>query len=112
MDNYKKIKNILDEKLKNKYFNNTICLATKERQETAKDLSSEVDCMIVVGGRHSSNTTKLVDICKENASTFAIETKDELKNIDLSNFNVVGITAGASTPDWIIQEVIEYINNL
>ena len=63
--------------------------------------------MIIIGGRHSSNTCKLRDVCSENAKAFLIETASELSEIDFSGFNVVGITAGASTPSVIIKEVLK-----
>ncbi len=85
----------------------TICNATSDRQKEAETLSKECDAMIVVGGRHSSNTCKLRDVCSENAPTFLIETADELSDIDLSSYNVVGVTAGASTPSVIIKEVLK-----
>ena len=91
---------------------NTICSATKERQLSAKNLAKEVDCMIVIGGKHSSNTQKLVNICKDLTNTFAIETKDELNKEELKNYKSIGITAGASTPDWIISEVIEFLESI
>ena len=72
---YNEIVNILSKKLDNITFKNTICSATKTRQQAAKELSVDVDCMIVIGGKHSSNTQKLVNICKEQVPTFAIETK-------------------------------------
>lgn len=112
LDNYSKIEELLSNKLDKVVFNNTICSATKVRQQSAKELSEEVDCMVVIGGKHSSNTQKLVAICDNIVPTFAIETKDELKDKDLSSFNTIGITAGASTPSWIISEVIEYIENI
>ena len=68
--------------------------------------------MIVIGGKHSSNTQKLVNICKEVTNTFAIETKDELDKNDLKKYNLIGITAGASTPDWIISDVIEFLESI
>lgn len=85
----------------------TICNATSDRQKEAETLSKECDAMIVVGGRHSSNTCKLRDVCSENAPTFLIETADELSEIDLSSYGVVGVTAGASTPSVIIKEVLK-----
>ncbi|WP_455539322.1 4-hydroxy-3-methylbut-2-enyl diphosphate reductase [Terrisporobacter sp.] len=104
------------EKLKTKIDNltvqNTICSATKERQLSAIDLAKEVDCMVVIGGKHSSNTQKLVNICKEIVPTFSIETKDELEKEAFAAFKVAGVTAGASTPDWIIDEVIEYLKEI
>ncbi|MGL5695131.1 MAG: 4-hydroxy-3-methylbut-2-enyl diphosphate reductase [Peptostreptococcaceae bacterium] len=109
---YYDIVEILSKKLKDVIFKNTICSATKERQFSARELSREVDCMIVVGGKHSSNTQKLVNICSEIVPTFAIETKEELHIDNLKNFDMVGITAGASTPDWIIFDVISYIESI
>ena len=85
----------------------TICNATADRQEEAAELSKKADAMIVIGGRHSSNTCKLRDVCKANADTFLIETAQELKNIDLSKYRYVGVTAGASTPSVIIKEVLK-----
>ena len=99
-------------KLDNITFKNTICSATKTRQQAAKELSVDVDCMIVIGGKHSSNTQKLVNICKEQVPTFAIETKEDLDIDKLNKFNLIGVTAGASTPDWIIEDVISFIESL
>ncbi|MGL5346986.1 MAG: 4-hydroxy-3-methylbut-2-enyl diphosphate reductase [Peptostreptococcaceae bacterium] len=109
---YKELEDYLTKHLKNVKLNNTICSATKVRQESARELSKEVDCMVVIGGTHSSNTQKLVQICKEYVDTFAIETKDELDIDTLKKYNTVGITAGASTPDWIIEDVVNYIKNI
>ena len=88
---------------------NTICAATEERQKSVYELSKKVDFMVVVGGKHSSNTTKLYEIAKKNCeNTIHIEnakeiSKDILKDKDIKT---IGVTAGASTPDWIIKEVI------
>ena len=91
---------------------NTICSATKERQEAAKELSGQVDAMIVIGGVSSSNTKKLYDICSENCqNTYFIQTKEDLEHSDFSRFDYVGITAGASTPNKIIEEVQKYVRN-
>ena len=109
---YNEIVNILSKKLDNITFKNTICSATKIRQQAAKELSVDVDCMIVIGGKHSSNTQKLVNICKEQVPTFAIETKEDLDIDKLNKFNLIGVTAGASTPDWIIEDVISFIESL
>ena len=89
---------------------NTICAATEERQSSVLELSKTVDFMIIVGGKNSSNTTKLYEIAKENCkNTIHIENAKELPQslIDDSSINTIGVTAGASTPDWIIKEVIE-----
>ena len=109
---YNTLVNELSKKLDKITFKNTICSATKTRQQAAKELSVDVDCMIVIGGKHSSNTQKLVNICKDHVPTFAIETKDDLDIEQLKNFNSIGVTAGASTPDWIIDDVMIFIESL
>jgi len=86
---------------------NTICSATEKRQESAERLSRSVDCMIVIGSRESSNTKKLYQISIENCdNTFHIEKAEDLPTDVLKKFKKIGITAGASTPDWVIKEVI------
>jgi len=86
----------------------TICSATEKRQREAREISGTVDMMIVIGGSNSSNTQKLYEICSENCPlTYKIETVAELPPLDIKNINTIGITAGASTPDWVIKEVIE-----
>lgn len=109
---YNDIIEAISEKLKNVDYNDTICSATKTRQQAARELSQEVECMVVIGGKHSSNTQKLVKVCEEYVPTFAIETKEEIDKEEISKYNNVGITAGASTPDWIIEEVIKYLESL
>lgn len=84
----------------------TICSATEDRQNEAEKMAASVDTVVVIGGKHSSNTKKLVDICKSHcADTYHIETVSELPNETWNNRNI-GVTAGASTPEWIIKEVI------
>ncbi len=90
---------------------NTICLATEQRQQTCLELATKVDLMIVVGGKHSSNTIKLAELCSRLVKTIHIETRDDLNGAELIGTKVIGITAGASTPDWIIQSVILKIEN-
>ena len=89
---------------------NTICNATEERQRSAKVLAAEADVMIVIGGRHSSNTRKLYEICsRECANTYFIQTLDDL-HLELPKaVRLVGITAGASTPNKLIEEVQNYV---
>lgn len=111
-DLYSSIVAKLSDKLEEIVFNDTICSATKTRQESAKELAREVDCMVVIGGKHSSNTQKLVKVCEDLVPTFAIETKDELDVDMLKEYKTLGITAGASTPNWIIEEVITFIESL
>ena len=85
---------------------NTICNATHERQTEAKEIAKNVDAMIVIGGKNSSNTQKLYDICKgECENTFYIQTAKDLDFEQIKNYEKVGITAGASTPKNIIEEV-------
>jgi len=84
---------------------NTICNATAERQKVARELAEVVDVMVVVGGRNSANTRKLASICSERTKTYLIETADELENVWFAEAKNAGLTAGASTPDWIIKEV-------
>lgn len=92
---------------------NTICNATNLRQESCKEVAKQVDAMIVIGGYHSSNTNKLVEISKKYCDhVYHIETSKELPLQVLSKFNKIGITAGASTPDWIIKEVVEIMDNI
>ncbi|MDO4288874.1 MAG: bifunctional 4-hydroxy-3-methylbut-2-enyl diphosphate reductase/30S ribosomal protein S1 [Eubacterium sp.] len=87
---------------------NTICSATAERQAAAAETAKVVEYMIVIGGYHSSNTQKLLDICKTYCkNTCHIETAGELNPNEIKKYNVIGITAGASTPDWIVKEVTE-----
>jgi len=91
---------------------NTICNATQERQEEAEKIASEVDAMIVVGGKNSSNTQKLFEICKKECeNTCYIQTLGDLDLSKLQSINSVGITAGASTPNKIIEEVQKNVRN-
>ena len=86
----------------------TICNATSKRQQEADMLSRENDCIVVIGGRHSSNTAKLFDVCRKNCCrTFLIETARELPNLAFHENDSVGVVAGASTPAGIIKEVIK-----
>ncbi len=92
---------------------NTICNSTTERQDAARVLARQVDVMIVVGGRNSANTTRLVHLCgQEGKPTHHIEVADEIDPEWFAGAGSVGVTAGASTPDWIIHDVIETLRNL
>lgn len=103
---FKKIKKFVKTSCQTVQIFDTICSATQDRQIEASDLSEKADTMIVIGGKHSSNTKKLVDICKGHClDTYHIETVFELPNETWSN-RYIGVTAGASTPEWIIKEVI------
>ena len=107
LNEQKKCKKIFKKLCTNCKIFDTICNATSDRQNEAEELSKKSDAMIVVGGRHSSNTCKLRDTGEANCPTFLIETADELASFDLSTYNVIGVTAGASTPSVIIKEVLK-----
>lgn len=107
LNEQKKCKKIFKKLCTNCKIFDTICNATSDRQNEAEELSKTSDAMIVVGGRHSSNTCKLRDTGEANCPTFLIETADELASLDLSKYNVIGVTAGASTPSVIIKEVLK-----
>jgi 4-hydroxy-3-methylbut-2-enyl diphosphate reductase len=92
---------------------NTICDATAVRQEEAKALAKKVDCMIVIGGYNSANTRRLAQVCSElQPRTYHIETAQQLNSMWFEGVDKVGVTAGASTPKWLIDEVIEQIELL
>jgi len=92
---------------------NTICSATEQRQKSAEELAKNCDAVIVLGGYNSSNTQKLVEICKKYCpKTYHIENINELNFDDFKEVNTLGITAGASTPDWIIKEAINKMSNM
>lgn len=91
---------------------NTICHASIMRQTAAFELSKEVDLMTVVGGKHSANTNRLAAICRKNAETIHIETEDEITDELVKGKKVIGITAGASTPGWIIDKVEKKIESI
>ena len=90
----------------------TICNATSDRQHAAIELAKSSDVMIVIGGKHSSNTIKLFSVCSKYCRTYHIENSDELYDIDLSGASDIGITAGASTPAYIIKEVIQKMSEI
>ncbi|MBQ7256616.1 MAG: 4-hydroxy-3-methylbut-2-enyl diphosphate reductase [Abditibacteriota bacterium] len=92
---------------------NTICYATHKRQAAAHDLAPNVDVMLVVGGKNSANTNRLFQICKEmNPHTYHIETDEEISGEMFENCDTVGITAGASTPDYIIEDICKKIDKI
>ena len=89
----------------------TICTATDQRQRAARELASKVDVMLVIGGKNSANTTRLAQLCAKICRTYHIETAEELRPAWFDNIEKIGITAGASTPDWIIKEVYKKCQN-
>jgi 4-hydroxy-3-methylbut-2-enyl diphosphate reductase len=117
--NYNKFQELVEilykksyDKQESKYYNvlNTICNATEERQKEAKEIAGEVDTMLVIGGKHSSNTQKLFEICKKECeNTYYIQSPVNLDSDMFQSSSYVGITAGASTPKKIIEEVQEHV---
>jgi len=104
------------DRLKKRYSNcesfETICSSTYKRQDEIISLSKTVDAMIVVGGRGSANTTRLVKICESQGTpTFHVETDTELELSKFKDFDTIGVTAGASTPNWMIKRVVEKIRS-
>ncbi len=92
---------------------NTICNATFENQDAAADLAKEADVMVVIGGKHSSNTKQLHSICKRDCvDAYLIENEEELESSWFEGKNFCGISAGASTPDWVVQNVIAKIEDM
>lgn len=111
--NYKKFQDVV-EIFKERGYNgsvvNTVCNATEVRQAEARELAARVDVMIVIGGNHSSNTRKLYEICRQECEmTYYIQTLDDLHLRLPESVRLVGITAGASTPNNIIEEVQNYV---
>jgi 4-hydroxy-3-methylbut-2-enyl diphosphate reductase len=109
-ENYSKIV----EKIKNVYPHaiifNTICSSTEQRQAEVIAMADEMDAMFIVGGKNSANTRRLADLAqKQQTPSFHIETPTEMENINLVPYNRIGVSAGASTPNWIIDRVMDKI---
>jgi 4-hydroxy-3-methylbut-2-en-1-yl diphosphate reductase len=92
---------------------NTICSATRDRQEAARALAGQVEAFYIIGGRHSSNSLKLLAVCQEQCErSFLIETPEEINAADLEGVARVGVTAGASTPNWLIEQVVSRLREI
>ncbi len=112
-EDYTKIVNYIIPRTKETRVFNTICNATFENQEAVRELSYECDIVIIVGGKNSSNTKQLYSIAKHNcADSYLIENENELNIQWFKNKKICGISAGASTPDWIIKNVVEKIKEI
>jgi len=106
-NNFRSTVMALKEKANVMVVENTICASTESYQQAAVDLAAATDLVLVIGGKNSSNTAKLVQVCKTvNENAYCINSAADLHDILFSGVKVVGITAGASTPDWIIEEVV------
>jgi 4-hydroxy-3-methylbut-2-enyl diphosphate reductase len=112
LKNFRKIVSGIRKKYKNAKIYNTICRATMARQQEAKNIAGSVDVMIVIGGKNSGNTKRLYQISKGFTNAYHIEKADEIKPFWFKKVKSIGITAGASTPDWIISSVKEKIGKL
>lgn len=92
---------------------NTICSATRDRQDAARALAGHVDAFYIIGGKHSSNSLKLLSVCKEQCEkSFLIETPGEIDPRDIKDAARVGVTAGASTPNWLIDQVVSRLREI
>ncbi len=110
---YENVKHWVDEKHPDYKFFTTICDSTEKRQDEVKQLSENVDAVVVVGGKNSGNTQRLAQIAKQTGKpSYHIETEAQLDLASLSSMNTIGITAGASTPNWIIKRVYRTIEKL
>ncbi|MCL2799579.1 MAG: 4-hydroxy-3-methylbut-2-enyl diphosphate reductase [Endomicrobia bacterium] len=107
-ENFNAIVKCLKKRYKIKVYN-TICKATFDRQKSAEKLAKTADLMIVIGGKNSGNTTRLAQICSAKTETYHIETVKDIKAGWFKNKKKIGLTAGASTPDWIIDKVKEEV---
>ncbi len=111
-DHYAHIVKIIKKKSPQAIVFNTICSSTERRQEEIIALATEMDALFVVGGKNSANTCRLADLAqKQNTPTFHIETADEIRNINLMPYKRIGVSAGASTPNWIIDQVMDNITD-
>lgn len=110
---YRAIVEVLREKAREVKVCETICDATEENQKAIRELAGEVDLLYVIGGRHSANSNKLVETAREKCPRAElIETADEINPEALQGVNRVGVSAGASTPDWMIQRVVERLREI
>jgi small subunit ribosomal protein S1 len=111
-DAYKTIKDRLSSVTKNLVVHETICQATRDNQDAARDTAAKVDMMLVIGGKNSANTRRLAMICEDIVETKHIERALDIEASWFKGRKRVGITAGASTPDWVISEVVDTIQKL
>lgn len=112
-EKYRTIVGLLKQRVPEVKVCETICDATEENQAAVRELASEVELLYVIGGRHSANSNKLVEVAKEVCPrSLLIETEDEVRPEDVRGLERVGVSAGASTPDWMIRKVVERLRTL
>ena len=112
IEDYLKITNYLIRNYKEVRVFNTICNATFENQDAVRELSKEADIMIIVGGKNSSNTKQLFNIASKNSESYLIESEDEINPDWFKNKKLCGISAGASTPEWLVEKIISKIKDV
>ncbi len=112
LNKFEKLIRLIEQRVADVKIKNTICFPTKKRQETAEKLAQQVEVMIVIGGFHSSNTKKLVELTSQCCESYHIETADQLDPEWVEDKIDIGITAGASTADWVIKEVYDKLITL
>ncbi len=112
-EKYEEIYKFIKKKFANAIKFDTICSATEKRQQEAREISRQADLMVVIGGKNSSNTQKLYEICLANCPlTYKIETVADIPSLVIKHNYTIGVTAGASTPDWVIKEVVETMEEM
>lgn len=111
-DRFDDVCEVLKTKCDEIIIDDTICSATTDRQSAIRELAQQVDAVIVVGGSQSSNTKKLAEIASEFCPTQKVESVDEINTSLLQGKKVVGVSAGASTPQWQIDEVVQFLEKL
>ena len=110
---YQEITRAIKERFSDAVIFNTVCNATEERQAEVRELCSQVDALVVIGGRESGNTRRLVQIAREcNTPAFHVETGADLDKRALAQYQLIGVTAGASTPSWLIKDVVREIESI
>ena len=110
---FEKLSNLIQERFPGGKVFNTICDATHKRQEEVRNLCRDVEAMVVVGGKNSANTQRLAEIAKGmGCPVFLVETEDELDLKTLATYTCVGVTAGASTPNWMISRVVRFLESI
>ena len=112
IDDYLKITNYLIQNYKEVRVFNTICNATFENQDAIKALSKKADIMIIIGGKNSSNTKQLYNIAHENCEAYLVESEDELNKEWFKGKKHCGVSAGASTPEWLVEKIISKIKEM
>ena len=112
LEDYLKITNHIIAQCKEARIFNTICNATFENQDAVRELSKKADIMIIVGGKNSSNTKQLYNIAKENCESYLVESENELNPEWFNNKKLCGISAGASTPEWLVEKIISKIKEI